>query len=370
MSFSVELWEGYDLVYNTFLSHRRGLKDFIYMLSEKHDHEFEYAKAMKKVYDMNYAVTKMHTLQSAVLAFKNDLLNHFNYTIEFVNSLREEVIDPLKTIMNEQNFTGKKLNLEMRKTEKDFRDCVDKLEKARIKFHTLAKNAEDIKLQLELNKTNQTISSDTKAKLEIKSQMCLKDAKEAERQYISIMNMANNMRESYIETMKRILNEFQSLEEKLIDNVKDGLRKYVIYQVALVRNLQYDIEKKASVMEGVNAKADIRYFIEKNATNCLPPYKFEFIPYISELDSKTKNEQCNYPKEVVNNVKNFISNVFYLEPPESEPDSIETRITNEIQIIVDSAWEGKRIPQEQKTIVFISLLIVNIVFKIYQRKEI
>jgi hypothetical protein len=47
--------------------------------------------------------------------------------------------------------------------------------------------------------------------------------------------------------MKIKLNEFQELEEKLIEELRDALRKYVVYQVALVRNFQYDIEKKAAV---------------------------------------------------------------------------------------------------------------------------
>ena len=87
-----------------------------------------------------------------------------------------------------------------------------------------------------------------KSKLEVKSLAALKEAKDAERLYMANINSANNLMEIYIETMKKILNEFQKLEEKLIENSKDSLRKYVIYQVALVRNLQYDIEKKANVI--------------------------------------------------------------------------------------------------------------------------
>lgn len=328
MNFSVELWDGYDFVYNTFTLHRRGLKDFIYMLSEKHDAEVEYAKAMKKIYDMNFAVTKMPSLQNGILAFKSDLFNQYNYTMEFVNSLREEVIEPLREFMNDQNNQGKVYHAEMKKIEKDYKDSVDKLEKSRLKFHTLAKGAEDSKLVSEMAKLNQTLTVEQKSKMELKSQNALKEAKESERAYISNINTANNLRDLYIETMKRMLNEFQKLEEKLIDMIKDSLRKYVIYQVALIRNMQYDIEKKAGVMEGINIQADIRAFIEKNATNALPPYKFEFIPYISEIDSRSNIESQKYPKDVLANVKNFISNVFYLEPPESEVSKYFNRNDN------------------------------------------
>jgi hypothetical protein len=317
MSFSVDLWDGYDFVYNTFSLHRRGLKDFIYMLTEKISYEIEHAKGMKRIYDLNYAVTNMSSLQRGILCFKNDLLNQYNYTQDFISSLKEEVIEPLKILMNEQNNTSKNLNSEMRKIDKEFRDIYDKLEKSRIRFHSLAKTAEEVKLQCEMAKFSNTNSLE-KNKIETRSQNCLKDAKEAERIYLANISIANHIRESYIETTKKVMNDYQIMEERLIESIKDALRKYVIYQVALIRNLQYDIEKKANIMETINVQADIRGFIEKNTTNCLPPYKFEFIPYQSEIDSQSNLESNKYPKEVLLNLKSFISNVFYTEAPESE----------------------------------------------------
>ena len=217
------------------------------MLSEKHDCELELAKGMKKIFESNFAVSTMQSLQQGIIAFKNDLYNQFNYTIEFCNSLREEVIEPCKQFLNEQSNLGKKFNTEMKKCEKEFKDSIERLEKFRIKFHNSARTAEENKLQTELAKLNNTIPPDQKNKLEIRAQSALKEAKEAERVYISQVNFTNSLRENYIETMKRMLNEFQSMEEKLIELIKDSLRKYVIYQVALIRNLQYDIEKKANV---------------------------------------------------------------------------------------------------------------------------
>lgn len=83
--------------------------------------------------------------------------------------------------------------------------------------------------------------------MENKFQINLKEAKDSERVYITNINNANFQRENYIENMKKTMNEFQNLEEKCCEFVKDTLRKYIVYQVAYIRNLQYDIEKKANV---------------------------------------------------------------------------------------------------------------------------
>lgn len=76
-------------------------------------------------------------------------------------------------------------------------------------------------------------------------------------------------------------------------------------------------------MESINVQYDIREFIESNSTNDIPPYKFEFIPYISEIDSKNiaasngNNIQNSIPKVTLDTVKNFISNVFFSSIPET-----------------------------------------------------
>ena len=63
------------------------------------------------------------------MAFRNDMSSQSKYALEFLNNLKEDLIDPLKIFMNEQNSEGKKLNQEIRKQEKEFKDAVDKMEK-------------------------------------------------------------------------------------------------------------------------------------------------------------------------------------------------------------------------------------------------
>ncbi len=99
-------------------------------------------------------------------------------------------------------------------------------------------------------------------------------------------------------------------------------------------------------MESINVTADIKAFINKNMTNMLPPYKFEFIPYTPEIKNNV-----TLPKDLISNVKNFISNVFFTEQPEIEINSTESKIQNEIEIIANSLLDGKSIPDEEKRIV-------------------
>jgi hypothetical protein len=49
------------------------------------------------------------------------------------------------------------------------------------------------------------------------------------------------------------------------ENVRDALRKYVVYQTASLRNLQYDVDVQANVMDHIDPDKDIATFIEAQA---------------------------------------------------------------------------------------------------------
>ena len=136
MSFANELWvfkfinqNGYDLIYKQFIGKRKKLKYFIYMLTEKYDSDIEYSKNLKKIYDLNFEIPSEGTLSLGIKTFKNDLLHQYESTIDYVNKLKEKIIEPLKKFLFDQQTQAKKYNSDMTKIDKDFREAYDKLEK-------------------------------------------------------------------------------------------------------------------------------------------------------------------------------------------------------------------------------------------------
>ena len=72
MSFSVDLWNSYDFCSSHFQLHLRGLKDFIYMLNERYNSEIQNALSLKKISELNYAVTTFDSLLDGIIGFKTD----------------------------------------------------------------------------------------------------------------------------------------------------------------------------------------------------------------------------------------------------------------------------------------------------------
>lgn len=353
MHYSIELWGNYNKVYQQISKNIQGLNDLIGMFSERYKTNQYLARTLSTLSESKNNITTFESLFDGILGFKGDMVNQYNYLTEFLVGLRDEIIKPLSTTY--QNFS-KKLNenfLETSNIHKAYQSSVNQMESSKNQFHSAVYGAEQCKVKAEYikKKINSLNNNDDLKKNylyrlkeeESKALSLLKEAKENERTYIGLINSTNRLQEEYIEIKNRNLNEIQDLEEELGDYIKDSLRKFIIFQVAYLRNMQYDVDKKAKVIEGINVKNDIQKYIKENKSDNIPPIKFEYVPYISKIgknDEKDKQIQKLTP-EICQEVNNFISSVFPLERP-NEIKLFKTKTQVDIEEIV------KRIYNEEK----------------------
>ena len=163
------------------------------------------------------------------------------------------------------------------------------------------------------------------------------------------------MQDDYIEIKKRNLNEIQDIEQEIGENIKDSFRRFIVYQVSYLRNMQYDIKKKSSIFENINITKDINKYINDNKTNITQLYKYEYIPYISKQPraiSKDDNINHIYSENILNNAKLFMSNIFTKERPnEMNPNSDYNKtkhILDEIKVHINNLFKNEAITNEDK----------------------
>ena len=309
MSYSVDLWNSYNKLEQQLESHLKGLKTFIYIFSEYYSCQQTFSKELKRLSDYlkNNSITTFESLNEGIISFQNDLLNQHDYLKENLTNIKEEIISPLKEL--KEKITKRKNNNlnEMLMNEKTYNNCISQFENAKMKFHKSVKEVEQNKLEIEIIK-EEKYPQDKITEQEIKTLNLLKTAKENEKNYISLINDINNKQDEYIEIKKKNLNELKDMEEEIGLFIKDSLRKYIVYQVSYIRNFQYDIDKKAKIMENINIIKDINEFIYKNTTKDIPPFKHDYIPYLSELNKNKMNLKID--KNILNDINNFIENNF------------------------------------------------------------
>lgn len=306
----------------------------------------DYIQKLEKIFDKKINITTHQGLNTAIQVLKKDYLNQVSYHVNWANSIKEDLIDPIVEFYEKQTEQGRIINNDIRKIEKEFADIYMKLDTAKTSFHKSAREAERLKLQSEIFKHNNINSiNDNNVKISINKyeltfQKALKEAKDIERNYIIALNTTNISREEYIDKMTKGLTKFQTLEEDYISFVKDCLRKFVVYQVALNRNLQYDIEKKASAMEGIDIRSEIVTFIETNKTNSIPPYKIEFEPYISEIMLPKKNEfNMNISTDKANLISKTVKSLVI--PSMFEDDETIVQENKDVNILSESGNKMK-----------------------------
>ena len=356
MNYSVELWSNYNKAQKTLHFHLQGLKNVISLYSEHYNCQNNYALILKKTYLSKNQITVFESLFKGFNSFKSDMSNQYKYLNEFLLGLKDEIINPLSMLYQ---TTLKKLNYniyEMSSIEKSYRSSVERLEDTKNNFHYYAKSAEESKIMAELykernnNNYNQLIKEEETKMLDY-----LKKSKDNEKMYVELIDRTNDLQEDYIEIKKRNLNELQEMEEEIAENIKDSFRKFIVFQVAYLRNMEYDIKNKSLIFENINIKKDINKFINNNKTQITQLYKYEYVPYISEFENKIvkdKNIPHIYSEKVKNSVKLFMSNVFSKEKPsEINQNSIYYKnklILNEIKEIVNKIFKNENLLKEEK----------------------
>ena len=356
MNYSVELWNNYNKAQKTLNFHLQGLRDVISLYSDHYKCQQNYALLLKNTYLSKNQITVFESLYKGFNSFKSDMSNQYKYLSEFLTGIKDEIINPLsslyKTSLSKLNYNI----YEMQSIEKAYRTSVENLENSKNYFHHFAKKAEENKLMAELYKErndknlNELIKDE-----ETKMLNNLKLAKDNEKIYVELIDKTNDLQDDYVEIKKRNLNEIQEIEEEIAENIKDSFRKFIIFQVAYLRNMEYDIKNKSLIFENINVKNDIKKYINNNKTQITQLYKYEYAPYISEFENKIlkeKNIQNIYSENVKNGVKLFISNVFSKEKPnEINPNSKYYKseiIANEIKQIVNKIFKSENLSKDEK----------------------
>ena len=356
MNYSVELWNNFNKAQKTLQFHLQGLKDIISLYTEQYNSQQNYALLLKKTHNSNNKITVFESLHKGISSFKNDMLNQYNYLSEFLVGIKDDIINPL---LNLYETSLKKLNYnvyEMTSIEQSYQLSVEKLNNAKKNFHSFAKEAEESKMKAESykEKNDKNLNKIIK-KEETKMLNFLKKAKENEKIYVELIDKTNNLQDDYIEIKKRNLSEIQDIEHEIGENIKDSLRKFIVFQVSYLRNMQYDVKKKSLIFENININKDINKYINDNKTSIIQLYKYEYEPYISELENsflKEQNIDNNYSETIKNNVKLFMSNIFTKERPnEINPNSEYNKnkvISDEIKEIINKIFKNEKLSNEDK----------------------
>ena len=308
MSYSVEFWNSFDKIGNLFLSSLTGAKNLKDIFNILFTSLNSFSNNLKDLYNnYDYEITTHKSLYESILYFREDFLNINNYLIDLILGLKNEIIKPLNNIQS--IFLNKYLIYKegIYKLEEEYEENRKELENSKANFYKSVKELEDYKINFENEKINVCdLSIEYKKEKEEAIIELLKAAKESQKEYLININKINKFQKEYIEQKKNNLNNMQYMEEQLGECIKDSLRKFILYLMAFIRNVQYDLENTSKKYDEIDVNKDIKFFINQNSTKDILPFKYEFIPYTSNIGKRYKNVS----NEIIKDIRNFISTIF------------------------------------------------------------
>ena len=333
MSYSVDLWNSFDLIGNSLLSNIKGLKNLTDIFNALYISCESFSSSLKDLYNnYDYEISTHKSLYEVILFFKEDFINCYNYIFDFMLGIKNEILTPLEKTREELLNKYLKYKEALSNIEEDYEEYISNLNTSKTEFYNAVKDVEDFKINMENEKYNYNETSNKYKKEEDeKINQLLKIAKENQKKYVMNINKINSVQNDYIEKKKNYLNTMQYMEEYISESIKDSLRKFVLYKMALIRNFQYDSENISKKFDEININKDINDFISQNSTNDLVPFKYEFVPYSSNF---TKKYRYVLNTKIVKDVCDFISTIF----------NNDTQMQN-IQIYNKNVMDAKKIAE-------------------------
>ena len=309
MSYSVDLWNSFNLIGNSLLSNIKGLKNLTDIFNALYISCESFSSSLKDLYNnYDYEISTHKSLYEVILFFKEDFINCYNYIFDFMLGIKNEILTPLEKTREELLNKYLKYKEALSNIEEDYEEYISNLNTSKTEFYNAVKDVEDFKINMENEKYNYNETSNKYKKEEDeKINQLLKIAKENQKKYVMNINKINSVQNDYIEKKKNYLNTMQYMEEYISESIKDSLRKFVLYKMALIRNFQYDSENISKKFDEININKDINDFISQNSTNDLVPFKYEFVPYSSNF---AKKYRYVLNTKIVKDVCDFISTIF------------------------------------------------------------
>jgi len=346
MSFSIDLWNGFNLLKEKFTTIFNKAQILYNIFISFLNMEKEYSKNLDNLYNSNKdQIKEEFLLEKSFIELINNIKEQNDFHKKHIDFLMKYLANPLKEMINKKNsifqyFSENAKNLE--NLNKDKNNIISKQEK----YHNSCADLTNFFIANETSKLNASFISDQSNFA--KRQKLIDKINQNKSEYISILFSSNIDLEQYNLRSNQILDDLENKYETTLDLLKWSLINYANNKIVLydkVNNLYKTVLK--NYFTNIDDKQELQNFIRKYVTKEFPVSKFEFIPYklntiniklFKEEERKKNPNDCN---KKINLIKKFftdnklVSNID-LKEQNNELTSSHSCAPNNISIISSS----------------------------------
>ena len=367
MSFSIDLWNGLDIIKSSFTSNNKRMKQILDILTLYSSLQREYYKGLDNLYkeakEYNLSNTFLdESINSLINLFKAESdkhkihCNNINKNIAEIKEKFEKIKSTATSYLNDsfqnkETFNKVLNNLILKqdafyKSCKDLSICIAEIQSQKIlnvekpnnkenknndKDNNGNKKEEKVKEKEHykdvITKHFKHYLSNNILNLSNKKENLIKKVLENKKEYINYISEAENERKKYNKTTEDHLNNLQKLYKSLLFLVQTMLNNYIKDKIKSYNDIIEINETSKDKYSNINYKQITYDFIINNATKEFPMNNIEFIPYkmnknkiiqkISKYNEMSNDGQNKIIKQINNYITNYKINIVeneYLRP--------------------------------------------------------
>mmetsp|Transcript_9470 Transcript_9470/g.13046 ORF Transcript_9470/g.13046 Transcript_9470/m.13046 type:complete len:514 (+) Transcript_9470:59-1600(+) len=314
-SYDKDLWEGHKVILERYEEGYSALKELLEYFKERISSEETYTKNLQKQIK-NVTGGKendkgvpgfMHVFRAQL---ENEIKAHINYTL----SLNSNLITQLETFKNDQSKMKKTIETESSRVTKELEKAKSNVTKAKSKLTDAQKDAEQCNNQIRKLTNENTGGSKDKDIVKAKQKLTTlqKAIEQADIAFKGSVSELHQQQAKYDEDMKKVLIQFQQLEEKRLAYMAEVATKYASFHETLCSSLQQTAAPLKTRAQEIDIQAELQAFIEKNATGASPLSKSGG-PVIEEVTAKKESESKG--------LTSFLKDSFLKESPLANPNA-------------------------------------------------
>ena len=322
MSFSVDLWNGFDIIKTQIFSVQKKIKTISKVLQTYLTIESTYNKNLENLYkEFKEANNSEYLLDESYIK----ILDIFEYENQnrkiFCSFVTQLIMEPLNEYLRQPNIPLNKYFSDNIFNEESFKRSLNLLKDKQANYWN---NCKELSVLLAQNELEDVIN-DKKSRRAIllKINERFNKVNMSKQEYVDYINEANTEREKYNRKTEDILNNLEQIYVTMVETLKNVLTNFASQRNEFLKKM-YSKEKNEyeSIHAKVNPKEELFNFITNNATKEFPKIKFEFCPMKYSVLNQNIKSKCNkipesaFPK-VYKAVKEFFEDnkIFKEENP-------------------------------------------------------
>lgn len=318
MSFSSDLWNGFDILKKNFLQTYNKIKHFYEIIFSFASLEKNHSKNLEILYEQNKDLFNSdEILLLPSKTFISSLKIESEYHKYYYNNIFDNILSPLKNIIDNKKYLITKTFCDSMKNTDKFNKIIQNIISKQENYYNSCKELSVCLSEIEIY----AINTETKKKQSVNKTLISKKDKAMEKlnrmqnEYLNIITESNVILKDYNLKTDILLNDLEKEFKQINTCIKDCLINYSKNKIQLSKDI-LDMTNHGlnTCYEKIDIDNDIKNFIMKNATKEFKYHKFEYNPFklkdinknllFNDVKENSKIQPVNYDR-VIQNVKKF-----------------------------------------------------------------